>query len=1002
MTLTGPQTKLIQDVLLTSFDKAELVQMVQFQLGETLEQVAGGDDLTEIVFNLVQWSDRSGRLLDLIGGALAANPENLQLQELQQEASGWHLAPPEEGEPPYQGLQYFDVGDADRFFGRENLTAELVGYLGDHRFLAVIGASGSGKSSVVRAGVLPALASGAELADSTLPPKDSADWQVYILTPTARPLKALSASLTKGSESVTAQTTLIDDMRKDVRSADLYVSRLLANAPADYLLLVVDQFEELFTLCKDPDERRAFVDNLLTAAQPDGSATIIITLRADFYHRCAEFENLRMALANGQTYSNGNSWIEAMAPDELRAAIEKPAALGNWDFEPGLVDVLLADVENEPGALPLLSHALLETWNNRRGRSMTFAGYYEAGGVKGAIATRADTEFNDLDADEQAVARNIFVRLTELGEGSEDTRRRVSRQELLGTGKDSETVDRMLTTLGAARLITVDQDEVEVAHEALIREWPALRGWLEENREGLHIHRRLTETAEEWDGSGRKPGDLYRGTRLDQTVAWAKANEDSLNDLERAFLNDSTEQVDAARREKERVAQEREEARERELKAAQALAIESAARQEAEANRAAEAEARLAAEEKSRKAAQDREQAEKERAIASEQSARSLRRRSWWLAGVLIVALVAIAGMLLFFFVAIDSIDEAQANADLAEARLSQTRAAVDSISTDQLVEIVQTLEQAGDFSGAALLAVTAVELNPELLGDLDLNELPDGVLQIFVIGVSQRIMDQEMSGSPEPTVNLGEAAEKMLNVVELRRANFVDSNGARYVTMPAGEFVMGSGPEDAMAYSDENPPHVVDLDAYWIMQTEVTNAQYQRCVENGPCEEPGNSEWDDPTNAQRPVTDVSWSDANTYAKWVDGRLPTEAEWELACRSTDARLYPWGDTPPSETLGNYDYYVGATSDVGRYPPGANYLYDMSGNVAEWTADWYDSEYYVNSPEGNPQGPESGDSRTSRGGSWTSTVQDARCTYRNYLDPDTRNLDLGFRVVSSGP
>lgn len=173
---------------------------------------------------------------------------------------------------------------------------------------------------------------------------------------------------------------------------------------------------------------------------------------------------------------------------------------------------MLADVEHEPGALPLLSHALLETWNNRRSRTMTFGGYCTAGGVKGAIARRADTEFDELSPDEQAVARNIFVRLTELGEGSEDTRRRVARAELLGTGKDPETVANVLATLGYARLISVDLDEVEVAHEALIREWPRLRLWLEDDREGLRIHRRLTETAKEWDEAGRKVGDLYRGT----------------------------------------------------------------------------------------------------------------------------------------------------------------------------------------------------------------------------------------------------------------------------------------------------------------------------------------------------------------------------------------------------------------------------------------------------------------------------------------------------------
>ena len=190
-------------------------------------------------------------MLELINGAVAANPTNKQLQALQQTAQSWHLEPPEEGEPPYQGLHYFDVEDADRFFGRETLTAELVGYLRDHRFLAVIGASGSGKSSVVRAGVVPALMRGEELAGGTLPPKGSTYWLVHIITPTATPVKALSASLTRGSESVTAQATLINDMTKDARSLDLFVSRMLAASPADHLLLVVDQFEELFTLCKD-------------------------------------------------------------------------------------------------------------------------------------------------------------------------------------------------------------------------------------------------------------------------------------------------------------------------------------------------------------------------------------------------------------------------------------------------------------------------------------------------------------------------------------------------------------------------------------------------------------------------------------------------------------------------------------------------------------------------------------------------------------------------------
>ena len=192
------------------------------------------------------------------------------------------------GESPYRGMQYFDVQDADLFFGREQLTAELVGYLREQPFLVVIGASGSGKSSLVRAGLIPALNRGQRLADGTLPPPNSERWLVHIITPKAHPLDQLAASLTETSESVTAQATLMDDLATHARSLHLYATRLVNRAGSARLLLVVDQFVELFTLCRDPGERQHFVDNLLTAAIKDGATTVVITLRADFYHRCAE------------------------------------------------------------------------------------------------------------------------------------------------------------------------------------------------------------------------------------------------------------------------------------------------------------------------------------------------------------------------------------------------------------------------------------------------------------------------------------------------------------------------------------------------------------------------------------------------------------------------------------------------------------------------------------------------------------------------------------------
>jgi WD40 repeat protein/DNA-binding SARP family transcriptional activator len=469
--------------------------------------------------------------------------------------------PPAPGEPPFKGLEFFDVADADLFFGREALTARLVQHLhsspgseSGERFLAVVGTSGSGKSSLVRAGLVAALQRDAPLIDGSSPPEGSHLWPMVIITPTASPLESLAAGLTRDVESVTATATLMDDLARDTRSLHLYIHRKLSpNRSGRRLFLVVDQFEELFTQCRDPAQRKAFIDNLLTAAgvaspgekegTDDGPTVMVITLRADFYHHCAQFENLRMALENHQVY------IGPMTPEELRRTIEEPARAGGWELEPGLVDLLLRDVGEEPGALPLLSHALLETWKRRQGHTLTLDGYTEAGGVHGAIARTAEAVYQQLDEHQQAIARNIFLRLTELGEGTGDvgtslyTRRRATLDELFPHPEDASAVETVLHTLADARLITTERETVQVAHEALIREWPTLREWLEEDREGLRVHRHLTEAAQEWERLDRDPGELYRGTRLDQASAWAKAQPEALNPLEREFLAASEKQV---------------------------------------------------------------------------------------------------------------------------------------------------------------------------------------------------------------------------------------------------------------------------------------------------------------------------------------------------------------------------------------------------------------------------------------------------------------------------
>lgn len=505
---------------------------------------------------------------------------------------------PDPGEPPYKGLQHFDQGDAELFFGREAVTARLLSKLSDliastggedgERFLAVIGASGSGKSSLLRAGLIPALSAGERLVDGALPPAGSSGWEIRLLTPTAHPLEALATCLSQEADSVRITANLIKDLAVEPNALHLFARKIMKDADQSDgrgserdLLLVIDQFEELFTLCRSEAERGAFIDNLMAAAEMDGPVFVILALRSDFYAHCGAYAALRDALQAQQVY------LGRMSADELRRAVTGPAALHGWGFEPGLVDYLLREVRDEPGGLPLLSHALLETWQRRRGRTLTFTGYRESGGVRGAVARTAERVWQELGADQKVAAKNILLRLTEPGEDrgdgliAPDTRRQATLDELSPPGADGGGLNEVLQRLVEARLVTISEDKVEVAHEVLIREWPTLRGWLDENREALQIHRHLTRSAQAWKALAREPGELYRGARLNQAAEWAEEYQDEMNALEREFLQTSVEL--AEQREAEREAQ-----RQRELEAAQKLAAEQELRASEQALRADE------------------------------------------------------------------------------------------------------------------------------------------------------------------------------------------------------------------------------------------------------------------------------------------------------------------------------------------------------------------------------------------------------------------------------
>ncbi|MER6763346.1 MULTISPECIES: nSTAND1 domain-containing NTPase [Amycolatopsis] len=424
--------------------------------------------------------------------------------------------PEEEREPgeraPYLGLAAFQAAQADRFFGRDRVVEELADLAARRRFTGVFGASGSGKSSVLRAGLAARAGRGGS--------------PVVVLTPGACPVEEFAVAL--AGPTGRSAPALRAELAADPAHARLLIRQAMADRPSDVdLLLVVDQFEEVFTLCRAEDEREWLIDALVAAASgPTSRARVVIGVRADFYGHCARYPALVDALRGAQVL------VGPMTPEDLRETITRPAAAAGCMVEAALVSRLVADAVGRPSVLPLVSHALLETWRRRSGATLTVAGYEAAGGIEHAVARTAETVYTALTERQREIARRLFVRLTALGEGTEDTKRRVDLAEV-DTGEDDAAV---LEVLAAARLLTIDRETVEITHEALIRNWPRLSDWLAEDRDGLRVHRELTEAAKAWESVDRDPGALHRGTRLTLADDWARDHGGALNPAEREFL----------------------------------------------------------------------------------------------------------------------------------------------------------------------------------------------------------------------------------------------------------------------------------------------------------------------------------------------------------------------------------------------------------------------------------------------------------------------------------
>jgi tetratricopeptide (TPR) repeat protein len=398
------------------------------------------------------------------------------------------------------------------------------------KFLAVVGDSGSGKSSLVRAGLIPALQRGRFHDGKSW----VGAWRIAVVRPGDRPFSELAEGLphlargmsdTERLSFVAEAKRLISESGGDgLRSA---ISALVPEKAC--VLLIVDQFEELFTLNRNANERIRFIDSLLDAAGAAGARPVhvIITLRADFYSHCFQHRELPKRIARNQFP------VRRMGRAQMREVVEKPLLLVGAEAEPGLVDSLLNDVGDEPGNLPLLEHALFQLWERRQGRTLTHQAYIEIGRLSGALRNYAEQVYENRlqGATDRELARRILLRLTELGEGAQDTRRRERKVDLLALGDGEESAARVLAVLSDARLISIGghvsgeteakDESVEVAHEALIREWPRLRSWVNEDRECLRLERWVLQASEEWEAQGRDPSLLLRA-RLPEVEQWAR------------------------------------------------------------------------------------------------------------------------------------------------------------------------------------------------------------------------------------------------------------------------------------------------------------------------------------------------------------------------------------------------------------------------------------------------------------------------------------------------
>jgi len=894
---------------------------------------------------------------------------------------------------PYIGLEAFNEDNKHLFYGRDQLVQELLDQVLVSRLVTAVGPSGSGKSSVVLAGLLPRLEDGALTG--------SEDWHYYpTIVPGSAPLTSL-ARLLQPDEADTA--VWVTDNYDTFLNNSEHLAKLINEDIDGPAVLSIDQFEETFTLCHDDQERDAFIDNLLGLVNSrEARHLVILTMRVDYesyLNKVPLFQSL---------YEQGLVRVTAMNASELHDAIEQPAQAIGLKFEDGLIDALVREIVGEPAALPLLQFALLQLWDNRERNRITWDAYRRLGGVMEALDYTADSLYNDLLPEEQATVKRILLRLVRPGTGVEFTRSRATRRSLYQSGEANDRIDRVLEKLVDARLLrqtdgqTPENDQFEVAHEALVRNWPRLVEWLEDERVVLRHRLRFTAQAEDWDARSRDPGALLRGKQLQEALLF-----EDLNPLEQEY-------IDASKAAEQLELEEKQAQQQRELEQAKKLAEEQRQRAEAEAKAARRA-------------------------------------RSFNIA-LIVILLLVVGGAIGLINAAQLREAKAAAESAAAEAEVTarETAVAAESLALKSTTAALEAATVQAMATSDNALATSEVAANQTTVAErAEVQSQEDATAQAAtseaqlatVAAQATQIAQEAINETPVATVPNQPTATPdpaQLAVAAQLNAYIREQDNMPMFYITGGTFQMGV--EDAAEDADNGPAHLVMVDSFYLDQYEVTVQQFADFLNR----QGGNSDACNgvdcavtlvsttftnllnnlgvfearPGTARFPATWITWEGAVAYCAAVDARLPTEAEWEYAARGVDDRIYPWGDADPVvNDTAVFGYTALQSSSFSRafvrvdaLPRGASPfgIFGMAGGAAEWVQDWYDPDFYSQTLPANGYNDVDSGLKVLRGGSWVDTDADIMTTTRLALSPTNSNLNdlknshwgAGFRCARS--